>query len=643
VEAHKCFRRAFRLAKRNSRRELVLEASKDPTGAKGWQLLKQLCPETKGKRQKLWICNSTKAKNEANELATRFAAINNDPNLAMSEEELAENAALLNKLREESAANPHEIFTECEMLRAIKQAKVKSSAGADGISNALIQRCVTSPVVRKAMLDSFNISLNTASFPALLKQAKIKAIPKDNSGDYRPISLLSALGKIFEKMLEKRLREAIPLASNQFGCRAGHSTAQALARLVHASGVAAAAGKSFGCISFDFSKAYDRVPCNLLLKKLDAANVSPYLILCVNDWLHGRTFFVSHRGAKSDTLPLRNGIPQGSSLSVMLWLAFINDIPLAKERTNLFVDDTIIWAQGSSNAAVSTKLKDQAIPLMQWCQMNKVKINFTKTKLLYNVAQTGDGDIVHELGTIPLATTLRYLGVTFKTNSNDSCSTFLLDLESIGGDIRRRCSILRKIRKYQFPQHLLERFVNGFVCGKLRFFTPFLGAEIHDPTFLKPIELAYRELQRTEIAAVRTTPIPLLQAATRRLSLINLIKTDTTNMVVSSISNDTILGDEYTKWTGLYDGWTPLGAASNLLEEVLPGIESFVKKVTIPRQIRDGLFNISFRIPSNRREALLLHAHSQLLQPGDVHMWVDGSFSSQEGTGGAAYLLSRHL
>jgi ribonuclease HI len=557
----------------------------------------------------------------------------------MTAEEVAENTALLTKLRREADTHAPEPFSECEMLRAIKQAKVKSTAGADGISNALIQRCASSTIIRKAMLDSFNLCLSSASFPALLKQAKIRAIPKDNSGDYRPISLLSALGKIFEKMLEKRIREEMPLASNQFGCRPGHSTAQALARLVHASGLAAARGNSFGCISFDFSKAYDRVPCNLLLKKLDAANVSPYLILSVYDWLQGRTFFVSHRGARSNTLLLRNGIPQGSSLSVMLWLAFINDIPLNKDNTNLFVDDTMLWAQGPSNAAVSSKLKDQAIPLLQWCKTNKVKVNFSKTKLLFNVAQPGDDDIVHELGTIPKVSTLRYLGVTFKTNSIDSDSTFLLDLDSIGGDIRRRCSILRKIRQYHFPQRLMERFVNGFVCGKLRFFTPFLGAEIHDPTFLKPIELAYRELQRTETGAVRTTPIPLLQAATRRPSLINLIQTDTTNMIVSSIANSTLLGDEYRKWRGLYDGWTPLGTASNLLARTLPGIDSFVKKEPIPRNVQDGLFNCSFQIPTNRREALLLHLAGKLLQPSDIQLWIDGSFS-RDGTGGAAYILT---
>ena len=123
-------------------------------------------------------------------------------------------------------------FSECELLRAIKCAKVKSTAGHDGITYALLKRCALNPTIRKFMLAAYNDCLQTNTFPKSLKHAKVRALPKDKAGEYRPISLLSTVGKIFEKLLEKRLREEFPLSNVQFGCRAGHSTTQALARLL---------------------------------------------------------------------------------------------------------------------------------------------------------------------------------------------------------------------------------------------------------------------------------------------------------------------------------------------------------------------------------------------------------------------------
>jgi hypothetical protein len=85
--SHNRFRKAFRKAKREYQQELVLAAANDPTGAQGWSLLKQLAPGTRGKKTKIWVSHSTKAKAEANDIARKFAAISNDPLLQMSPEE----------------------------------------------------------------------------------------------------------------------------------------------------------------------------------------------------------------------------------------------------------------------------------------------------------------------------------------------------------------------------------------------------------------------------------------------------------------------------------------------------------------------------------------------------------------------------
>jgi ribonuclease HI len=443
-------------------------------------------------------------------------------------------------------------------------------------------------------------------------------------------------------MIEKRLRDKIKLSPVQFGCRAGHSTSHALARLLHASGLAAAAHKQFGCISFDFSKAYDRVPRNLLVHKLAKQGIPPYLTLVINDWLTERSFYVTHRGATSEVHHTSNGIPQGSSLSVILWLVFINDIEIEDITTNLFVDDTIIWASGETREEVKLNLKNKATKILNWCQSNKVKINFDKTKLVFNETDPDDEDLVLPLGTITSAHTLKYLGTIFKSNKPDSNSTFLIDLESIGADLRRRCSILKKLRKYRIPQPLMERFVEGFVCGKLRFYAPFLGAETHHPVLLKPLQLAYNEIMRTELGAVKTTPLPLLQAGTRRPSLTNLIATSAATMIKSSIANNNILGKEYLSWDGTFDGWSPYGKAWELLRSATPDFKAISAKSQIPSNILEKIYRCSFRIPATIKEALKLQSEGSLLIDSDIQLWTDGSFVSSREQGRAAYIIAKN-
>ena len=75
------------------------------------------------------------------------------------------------------------------------------------------------------------------------------------------------------------------LPRQQFGCRPGHSTAQALMRLMHYSGITAGNGNQFGAILYDFTKAYDRVPKHVLIKKMIKLEIPAYLIKIVYEWL----------------------------------------------------------------------------------------------------------------------------------------------------------------------------------------------------------------------------------------------------------------------------------------------------------------------------------------------------------------------
>ena len=199
-------------------------------------------------------------------------------------------------------------------------------------------------------------------------------------------------------MIQIRMREIVErdLPLNQFGCRPGHSTSQALMRLMHYSGIAAGTKKQFGAVLYDFTKAYDRVPKHILLKKMTKLEIPAYLIQIVYNWLSDRKFTVAFRGIESRPHSQENGIPQGSSLSVLLWIIFVYDIPLNPRRANTYVDDTIGWAIVYSKVEIKDKLWEQLIDMMKWCKKNKIKINIDKTHVLFNEYHRNDNITVGE-------------------------------------------------------------------------------------------------------------------------------------------------------------------------------------------------------------------------------------------------------
>ncbi|MEN9568145.1 MAG: hypothetical protein RLZZ69_3341 [Cyanobacteriota bacterium] len=116
-------------------------------------------------------------------------------------------------------------------------------------------------------------------------------------------------------------------------------------------------------------------------------NIPPQLILLTYNWLQDRTFTVTHRGYTTSVRQQKNGIPQGSSLSVLLWLLFVYDMPLEKKLSNIYVDDTEGWAVAPKKEEVSKMLSQQISTMEKWCNVNKIKINTEKRMSCLTKAQ----------------------------------------------------------------------------------------------------------------------------------------------------------------------------------------------------------------------------------------------------------------
>ena len=237
-----------------------------------------------------------------------------------------------------------------------------------------------------------NLSFSTGVFPAILKTAKVISIHKKNSklevSNYRPISLLSNIDKIFEKLMHSRLIEFLEekqiLHYRQFGFRKDFSTNHAILTLLE-SIQKALDDRQFTCSIFiDLEKAFDTVSHDILLEKLNHYDIRGI----ANDWfrsyLSDRTQFISINGFNSDYKTVKYGVPQGSVLGPLLFLIFINDLNIAikNSETFHFADDTCLLNIKDSIKKINKVVNKDLKFLIQWLHANKISLNVAKTEVI---------------------------------------------------------------------------------------------------------------------------------------------------------------------------------------------------------------------------------------------------------------------
>jgi len=170
--------------------------------------------------------------------------------------------------------------------------------------------------------------------------------PTNFATSYRPISLLPVIGKLFEKIILKRLRPIIEshkiIPDAQFGFRAHHSTIQQVHRLVDKISSSFENKNYCPAVFLDVAQAFDRVWHNGLLYKLKLFLPAP-LYLLIRSYLENRTFKVHQDNSFFSIFPILAGVPQGSDLSPDLYNIFSSDIPQTNDTIiATYADDTVI-------------------------------------------------------------------------------------------------------------------------------------------------------------------------------------------------------------------------------------------------------------------------------------------------------------
>ena len=174
----------------------------------------------------------------------------------------------------------------------------------------------------------FNLCMDNGTFPAALKIAIIiplhKGGVKNESTNYRPISLLPIFAKLFKKVIE-HLDKYNLITDNQFGFRKNRSTELAVTN-IHNALLGNLDNNMLTCTIFlDLAKAFDSVDHNILLKKLDKYGIRNKPLQLIRSYLKDRQHLTKLNDIKSDMKVINIGVPQGSVLGLLLFLLFIND------------------------------------------------------------------------------------------------------------------------------------------------------------------------------------------------------------------------------------------------------------------------------------------------------------------------------
>jgi hypothetical protein len=236
--------------------------------------------------------------------------------------------------------------------------------------------------------------LKFSHFPSAWKIAKVIALPnpgKNHSlpSSYRPISLLSSLSKILERVILRRLKDHAELNNiipqEQFRFRNNLSTTHQIDRVVnHIKSEYNRNKTSTGMISIDVEKAFDRVWHDGTLFKMITFNFPLYLIKIVSSFLKDRKFQVVVKDQVSDFKDLVFGLPQGAVISPFLYNLFTADFPRSQICSlALFADDTSFYCTSKYAKFITSNLQNYASKIHKFMNKWKININMEKTRAIF--------------------------------------------------------------------------------------------------------------------------------------------------------------------------------------------------------------------------------------------------------------------
>lgn len=359
-----------------------------------------------------------------------------------------------------------ETILESQVLTII-DANKKVSTGSDNIPVILLQWA--SHLIAKLLANIFNGLVELGVYPDDLKIAKVTPLHKNGDksdvDNFRPISVLTQINKVFEKLIHVRLMDFINqhkiLKNYQFGFRKGHNTAHGINHLNEQILKNLEKKKVCAMLFIDLKSAFDTVDPTILIKKLDHYGIRGNVLSLLASYLSGRKQYIKSGDIESSLLPLLCGVPQGSVLGPLLFILYINDISNNSSfERSLYADDAAMLLADTKLKLLKRSVNRELSHLHEWLIVNKLTLNLSKTKymLVANINKITYKDrkkfkltigkyTLHEVEKI------KYLGVILDNNLNwiphiDYLVTKLSQVAGVLFKVRNHLSLKSRIMIY---------------------------------------------------------------------------------------------------------------------------------------------------------------------------------------------------
>ena len=425
-----------------------------------------------------------------------------------------------------SADHPmNSLFLLSELRMAIGSVNTKSATGLDFFHNQFLSN-LPSPL-HQSLLDLVNDAWVRGLFHSDFKMSVLVPLPKPGKdpsvvSSYRPIALLSCLGKLFERLVHQRLywyleyKHHIPL--EQAGFRKGHSCLDSLLYLEKHIQIALRSQQILIIVFFDIEKAFDSANHTAILYKLSTMGVKGRMFRWFQDFFSGRLFNVRVGSVYSEPRDILNGVPQGSILSPLLFSCLLSDIPsFDGVHKILYADDLSLFAMGRDVDSVVNQMQVALNRLSLWLMEWGLVVNPAKSSTMFFTRKkiTNLPRLVLDEVNIPLVTTHKFLGMYLD-------APLLLWRRHIAY-LRETC--LNKLRimralagsAWGCDRKSLLTFYCSYIRSRLSY-----GIEVYSSasaSLLSTLEVVQNHALRIVTGLGRGTPIPILQLEAGTCSL----------------------------------------------------------------------------------------------------------------------------
>lgn len=381
-----------------------------------------------------------------------------------------------------STLDRFESTTPDEIIYVIDNSvKIGKATGYDQISPKIIKEIKHEIAIPLTYL--FNKTLSNGIYPDELKIAKIKPLFKTgdstNCNNYRPIAILPIISKIFETIIKTRICSFLytnrKLDPYQYGFIQKSSTNAATADFTELIKRKLNKKKLVASVLLDISKAFEKIPHHILLKKIYAIGIRHDALNLLDNFLKNRKQFTEIEGKKSHMKNVSNGVPQGSVISPILFIIFINDIFKLRINGRIFcyADDTTLVNHASSIEELTRLTNGDLDIIVEYFRKNGLKINIEKTRLIIfrnrNKRINSSNKFIMNGKVINESTSVKYLGLWL-----DPYLTWNNHISHIKNKISPIIGLTYRLKNY-LPRKCLKLLYHSFINSHLQYLNMIWG------------------------------------------------------------------------------------------------------------------------------------------------------------------------